>query len=303
MGAGMDGRNLVNRPLRVATLGGLLLLGACGALLDLEPLTFEPAIGGEGGPDSGLESSSTDAPSDGGLPEATTRCSDGKRHDFCDDFEGIVGEIQDRWNKRKEVTGTGKIAAIATDAAPSPVTVFSSTIDRGPDGGIDVHIARLSKQESPWRRTDGGEQAGVRLAFEASFVALDDTYETTITNVTLGTSSIEDAIYIIAKREGGEAVLRIGEIYAGEAGVVYAGKPIATRVPLGQWTHFEVEIQERAPGTGGANVTVGTATTSYTLESTTRTTYFRADIGASIGSTVGAQSQVLYDNVRIDYLP
>lgn len=305
MGARMDRRLVVRRTLRSAAFVCVpLLVTACGALLDLEPLIFDEP--NEGGADVTTDSSITDAPiGDGGSDGATsTHCSDGKRHDFCDDFEGITGEIQDRWNKRKEVTGTGSIAAIESDAAPSPTTVFRSIIDRGPDGGMEVHIARLSKQQSPWPRTDAGEQAGVRVAFEASFIALDDLAEVTVADVMIGTSVIEDGIAILAKREGSEVVFRISEVYGADGGgVVYAGKPIATRIPIAQWTHFEIETQERGTGTGGANVTVGSATTSYTLESTSRIPYFRADVGAAIGTFAGGQAHILYDNVRIDYLP
>jgi hypothetical protein len=305
----MDVRHMVNRTLRsIRTLiffGAPLLVVACGALLDLEPLTFDEPLNRDAAPDTTADTSSSDAPTDAGIDTAT-HCTDGKRHDFCDDFEGITGEIQDRWNKRKEVTGTGKIGAVAADAAPSPVTVFSSMIDRGPDGGMEVHIARLSKQESPWRRTDGGAQPGVRLVFEAMIVALDDTYEVSVADLITGTSMLgEDAILLVAKREGTEAVFRISEIYGADGGSVpvFTGKAIATRVPLGQWTHYEIEIQERASGAGGANFTVGTASTSYTLESTSRVPYFRGDVGVAIGSYVGSRTHVLYDNVRIDYQP
>lgn len=306
MGAGLDCRLVVRRSvLSAAFVCVPLLVTACGALLDLEPLIFDEPFN-EGGADVTTDSSTTDvAIGDGGGDAATsTHCSDGKRHDFCDDFESITGEIQDRWNKRKEVTGTGSIAAIESDAAPSPITVFRSIIDRGPDGGMEVHIARLSKQQSPWPRTDAGEQAGSRVAFEASFIALDDTTDVTLANMMVGTSVIEDTIAILARREGSEAVLRISEVYGADGGaIVYAGKPIATRVPLGRWTRFEIEVQERGSGTGGANITVGSATTSYTLESRSRIPYFRADVGSAIGTFAGAQAHILYDNVRIDYLP
>lgn len=308
MGARVDCRLVVKRSVLAAAFACVpLLVTACGALLNLDPLVFDEPLS-EAGADVATDTSTTDAAlrdGDGGGDAATsTHCSDGKRHDFCDDFEGITGEIQDRWNKRKEVTGTGSIAAIESDAAPSPTTIFRSMIDRGPDGGMEVHIARLSKQQSPWPRTDAGEQAGSRIAFEASFIALDDLTEVTLANVMIGASVIEDSIAILAKREGDDVVFRISEVYGADGGaVVYAGKPIATRISLRQWTHFEIEIQERGTGTGGANVTVGTATTSYTLESSSRIPYFRADVGSAIGTFAGAQAHILYDNVRIDYLP
>lgn len=59
---------------------------------------------------------------------------------------------------------------------------------------------------------------------------------------------------------------------------------------------------DEPPGTEGGP-DAATTDTSYTLESTSRVPYFRADVGVSNGSFVGGQAHLLYDNVRIDYLP
>ena len=140
-------------------------LTACLALLDLQPLGFEPADSGADERRADDAPNDTSVPSDGGI-DAANHCSDGKRHDFCDDFEGITGALEDRWQKRKEVNGTGLVATEITDAAPSPVTVFRSTSERGAEGGTTAHVARLSRQESPWPRTPAGAQPGVRIFFE-----------------------------------------------------------------------------------------------------------------------------------------
>ena len=284
-------------------------LVACGLFLDLQPLQFdEPdAAPLEGG---AIDSpGALDAPRDVDLDvdvDAGSRCSDGKKHDFCDDFERITGELQDRWNKRRELSGSGKVEAAIADGAPSPVTVFRSSIDRGADGGQVVHIARLSKQDSPWARTDGGAQPAIRVAFEALFEVVDTTpYEAAFANVTLGGSSIgEDVLVLSVYRDVAELRFRLLEVYGGDGGAQYAGKDLPMTAPLGVWTPIVLEIQERLPGlNGGALVTIGGTTAPYSLASGSRSPYFRADLGLSVGSFAGSRSTVLYDNVRIDFLP
>lgn len=301
------------RTARVALLAGITLpLFACALLQDLQPLEFQAAEGGattDSPLGDGDQRDVIDASADAPVADARTHCSDGKKHDFCDDFEGITGALEDRWNKRKEVSGTGKISAEVRDGAPSPVTVFRTSMDYGADGGTSVHIARLSKQDSPWLRTDGGSQPGVRFAFDVYFEAVDVLpYGVGIANVTIGggTSIGEDTLILYVRSDGaGNALLNFLEVYGADGGgAQYASKDIPTPVPVGKWTPIELEIQERAPGlNGGVNVTVGTETTPYSLSSGSRVPYFRADLGVSVGSFAGSRSVVLYDNVRIDYLP
>jgi hypothetical protein len=291
-----------------------LPLVACTALLDLQTLDFDadadgggvPPRGEAGGPDGGDDA----APGDAGPADATTHCSDGKRHDFCDDFEGITGAIEDRWNKRKEVSGTGSISAEVVDDAPSPVTVFRSEIHRGPDGGDApaVPIARLSKQDSPWERADGGAQPGVRIQFEVYFEAADVApYSGAFLTLVLGKTSIEDVLQIVATRDEStkDVVLSFFEIYEGDGGAVaYAQQDVPARVALRTWTPIELEVQERAPGqAAGANLTVGTTTQPYYIVSSSRTPYFRLDLGANTGTLRGSDTTVLFDDVRVDYLP
>ena len=291
--------------LRTAALLAGSLAGACGAILDLSPLSFVEADSMPDASDAMLVDGTFEPPTDAG-PDARSRCTDKKPHDFCDDFESITGEIQDRWNKRKEVSGTGKIEAVAFDGAPSPSTVFRSRIDRDPDGGTSVHIARISKQDSPWARSGGGAQPGVRIAFEVYFDDLDDTFDTTIVNVTIGVAPrSEDVLQVSAKRDGTSLVaLRLVETYALDGTVRDVVKGIPTRVPMQTWTRIELEVQERASGlAGGANLTVGTTTEPYALSSISRASYFRADLGASVGSYAGARAVILYDDVSVDYNP
>jgi hypothetical protein len=284
-------------------------LVACSLFLDLEPVQFvDPpdALALDGNvPDAPV--TPADAPNDVTL-DASSRCSDGKRHDFCDDFEGITGEIHDRWNKRKELSGTGAIAPFVTDGAPSPVTVFRSSIDRGADGGQVVHIARISKQESPWPRTATGAQPGVRIAFEALFETLDElSHEAVFVNVVIGKSATSEHVLLLYVRDDGtSARFRVLEIYedAEAGGVLYASKELPMAAPRGVWTPVVLEVQERAPGlNGGANITIGQETAPYYIASASRTPYFRADLGMSVGTLAGSRTTVLYDNVRIDFLP
>lgn len=282
-------------------------LAACGALLDLQPLDFEAATASDGGDERGAVTE-TGSPLDGGgeaSADGATHCSDGKRHDFCDDFEGITGSIEDRWQKRKELNGTGQIGSEVTDGAPSPVTVFRTSMQHGEDGGTIGHIARLSRQDVPWPRTTSGTQPGIRIAFEIFFEQLDVApYNCTFFDVKVGQpAGGEDYLSVYAYREGSEAVLTFLEQYVVDGGFTYAGGSIPTRIPIGTWTPIELVIQERAEGFGsGAVLTVGTTSTPYTFASTATTPGFRADLGLNAGSG-GTQSVVLYDNVRMDYLP
>lgn len=268
--------------------------------------------GADGSADVGAsDSSAVDAPADAPVEDAATvdRCHDGKPHDFCDDFENITGFVEDRWNKRKEIVGTGELVTLVAAGAPSPVTVLRSTTHRGADGGTEVHIARLSKQDSPWARTDAGAQPGVRLAAEVYFDGADEYFHNmTLFGTIIGNSAEvgEDGIAInFYDNDAGAVGLFVQEIYGQDGGVQYGSKMLPMTVPYHQWTHVEIEIQERAVGVvgGGMNVTVGNATDSYTLRSSSRVPYFRADVGLGTGSYAGAEASVYFDNIKIDYQP
>jgi hypothetical protein len=300
-------------PRVVLVLASTLGLGACGALLDLQALDFAGS-GTDGGPTeaSSADGVSSDAPRvDGGPtdagPDAHDLCSDGKKHDFCDDFEGVVGNIEDRWGKHIELQGFGKVSLEVTDGAPSPVTVFRSSIDYGLDGGMVVESARLSKQDSPWPRADSGAQPAVRMAFEVLLETIDvSPYQAALGGVTIGrTPTFEDFLTLYAVNDGGgSANLQLYEVYEGDAGVEYSVKTVAAKIPLGVWTSIELLIQEREVGqNGGVVLYVGGAPQSFALASGSRVPYFRADLGLSVGTYQGSHSAALFDNVRIDYLP
>jgi hypothetical protein len=250
-----------------------------------------------------------DVGADGDAGGAVDRCHDGKPHDFCDDFEDITGFVEDRWNKRKEVVGTGELVTLVAAGAPSPVTVLRSTTHRGLDGGNEVHIARLSKQDSPWARTDSGAQPGVRLATEVYFDRADEYFHNmallgTITgnSAELGEDGVSLNFY---DNDAGAIGFFIEEVYGQDGGVQYGSKQLPMTVAYDTWTHVEVEIQERAVGVGGGgmNVTIGTRTDSYTLKSSSRVPYFRADFGLGTGSYAGAEASVYFDDIKIDYKP
>ena len=114
---------------------------------------------------------------------------------------------------------------------------------------------------------------------------------------------VEDYLSVVAYREGTEAVLTLFEVYTTDAGVQYRSKEIPTRVPLATWAAIELLIQERPNGSAGVAVlTVGTTSAPFTLSSISRSPDFRTDVGISAGSG-GTQSAIVYDDVRMDYLP
>jgi hypothetical protein len=281
-----------------AAAAAALATAGCSALIGLEELAFDGAAPDDAGSDA-RPVGEGDADADAG---PRSRCADGLVHDFCDDFEDVAIP-QARWTGI-ELVGTGKLDLVPQVDAPSPPTVLRSAIDIGPDGGTEVHIARLSLQDA-WPRTQGGGQPRVRVSFRVLAEGLRTKLRgETVGFVVLGRAPggpIEDTLALVLGPD--LPILRLEETYADEdAGVVFAGRDLPFEFLPDKWYSVSLEVNERPPGVnGGAVVTVDGESVSYPLQSSSRAATFRFDIGASVGTFEGASRTFRYDDVMVDY--
>jgi len=279
-----------------AALAGL----ACSAITGFDDLEFyEPSEAGsvEAGGDApaGPTDATSDTAADSG--DAAAPCG----HDFCDDFEGVATP-QARWTGL-EVVGSGQLSLFAEDGGN---TSMRSSITHGLDGGMVVHIARVSKQDQSQVTADG-TMPPVTVAFRLK-VEKSDPNRAAIVGVIIGNDDGgggEDNLGLELAQNSGQSELvdvYFAELYFRDGGPNYAGRQSTLSFPLDTWMNVELHINGRPPGlSGGAVLTVGDASDSYGLASNGRPKYLRIDLGLGLGYYEGSSFTSYIDDVKLDY--
>jgi len=299
--------------MRAAAALFLAALSACAGIVGFEDLDLVPDRSDAG--DAGSTTGEAGGPGDGGggtdaAPDAPKGCFDGLEHDYCYDFENVVN-VDDGWTG-KEIVGDSSVLDLASPppgGSPHGIRALHSKIERG-TGAMEVHIARVSRQNVNMKKPDGTTRR-IKSSFDLYVESGDvNSYQAYAYTLLLGNSVGpqgvgEDTFFLQLTRDADAAsVLLVSalEIYQNDAGVQYAGKPTNLTMRTQEWTHVEVVLNERLPGEGGGMViTVGGASDTYSLTSTSRAEKLRADFGWDVGTYAGGNWNGFIDNVAIDY--
>lgn len=276
------------KALAMGTTAGLLT--ACGALLSLEPLTFDDeAARADGGPEAegksdALEAevlATPDAAADASTP---TFCSS-QTSDFCDDFEG-ARTIQGQWSTF-ELVGSVKAALEAGTYVTEMATADAAAMEV-PRGGLSLQRA--------WTPGDGGVRRRADARFRAS-VDLCPAVGSEVTPITFYLPECQ--IQLVVNRQASDCVVLMREIC--EPGPVYRVSSTLL-VPVGKWEDYELELAETLASAGGsATLHVGAQTVPFPLTPVTQPSQLTVLLGLFQGSYYGADARARFDDVRIDY--
>lgn len=294
--------------MRFVAVAFLSSLCACAGIVGFEGLELVPDTSDAG---DGGSISETGPVNDGGGDEKTnvdgaTKCFDGIDHDYCFDFENQTA-VDDGW-AGKEVVGTGllELATPPAGGTAHGARALHSFIDRS-DAGTSVHIARVSRQDLNPPKPDGTTRR-IKSAFDLYVDTVDvEPYVGHIYTVVVGNGGGqgEDTVFLRLARDADAAdviLVQVLEIYLVDGNATYAGKTTTLTMREKQWTHIEVVVNERLPGTnGGIAISVGDASDTYQIASSSRTDKLRVDFGWGIGTLSGAHCDAVIDNVTVDF--
>jgi hypothetical protein len=260
---------------------------ACGALVGLEPLTFDE----DGGTDALSEASRIDGMDATGsdAPDGSSAFTCGDADDFCDDFERAA-PVQGLWTSYGvRATGVGFLEA---GAFFSEIRTQDAAVMETPASGFSLDV--------PWSETDAGTRRRVHVRLRASVEACPAAGFATMISVGLGSKVVE----IILERDVATCIVRVLEIVfpTADAGTSYRSSPPLV-VPLGAWEQYELELPEPSVGAGGdAILRVGSEERMLSLIRSPGALRYYQVLGLSTGVYAGADARVRYDWVRIDYL-
>lgn len=280
----------IARPIFIVTAAALFT--ACGAVLALEPLTFDDEAtitdGGtldvDGGPPvQDVVTVPSDA-GDAGEASGASFCA-ADANDFCDDFEGKRA-IQGNWT-----------AFFAIGTATAAIEAGTLLTQMTPSDAAALEVPRVSfALDQPWSPgTLGG-----RRTIDIRFRALIDECPDYGTVEPVGVGLNQKSVQVVLQRQLNDCIAVLREIV--EPGPVYrTSTPLLAAV--GTWEDYRVELPANAAGIGGdAKLTIGAQMVTLALTATPEPTRLYAVFGLIQGSYYGANGRVRLDDFRIDYL-
>jgi hypothetical protein len=293
----------------IRRLGVMLLLTTLGAggygcytIAGLEPLKFDD---GDASSIDGAapNPSEAGAASDGGGVDGQSldagRCVDGVVHDFCDDFEG-VRTVQDSWTRN----GVVNLAAIAIDGGAFIAELYPTDASPPPS----PNVASLY-YERPWPAKPSSRPK-LTVAFRVRVEVCPYFYPGELFTIFLGGGGTKDpdtiAVQVTSMTEGGQCLIRIGELQISDAGVASTGFSGNIPINIGAWTNVNFEMPAWTnDGTGTtpptANMTVNNVPAPYTLKSFVLSPTFSLYFGLSNSTAAVLHGRVALDDLRLDF--